>query len=229
MAVKGEGEQHTEPVRVFVVEDHPIMREGIELLVNEEPDMTICGNAERKEGAVEKIKSARPDVAVVDLVLPGRSGLDLIEDLRDQCPEVKIIVLSAHDEQVYAERALHAGAMGYVMKQEHTRKLLEGIRTVLKGEVYVSEQMSSALLRRFVKGGAGADPGTPADVLSDRELQVFRLLGKGLTTREVAEKLKLSVKTIETYREHIKRKLNLKNANQLLQRAIQWVGSESDF
>ncbi len=220
--------QRDRTVRVFVVEDHPIMREGIELLVNEEPTMSICGQTGQTEGALDKIKESGPDILVVDLMLPGRSGLDLIEDVRAGCPDVRIIVLSAHDEQVYAERALRAGAMGYVMKQEHTRKLLEGIRRVMAGEVFVSEKMSSALLQRFVKGGGGPEHNTPPDLLSDRELQVFRLLGKGLTTREVADKLHLSIKTIETYREHIKNKLNLENANQLLQRAIQWVSSERE-
>jgi len=212
--------------RVLVVDDHPIVRQGLVQLINQEADLVVCGDAENAHKAIEAIKLLKPDVAVVDISLKSINGLELIKNIKVDHPKLPILVLSMHDEGLYAERALRAGAKGYIMKQEATENMLMAIRRVLKGEIYVSEKMGAKMLHQLVDGRQDAGS-SPLDRLSDRELEVFQLIGQGLGTRQIAEQLHLSVKTIESYREHIKEKMKLKNATELVQHAVQWVKTEA--
>jgi DNA-binding NarL/FixJ family response regulator len=208
--------------KVLVVDDHPVVRQGLTLLVNAESDMAICGEAETPRDALKAIADLGPDAAIVDLSLKGASGLELIKDIKVRFPRLPVLVLSMSDEAVYAERALRAGARGYMMKEEATEKVLDALRQVLGGGIYLSQSMSARLLHQLVEG-APPDGGSPVDRLSDRELEVFQLIGQGLGTTEIARHLHLSPKTIETYRAHIKDKLGLDSATELLQHAIQHV------
>lgn len=210
------------PAKVLVVDDHPVVRQGLALLINHEPDLAVCGEAATAAEALKAIADARPDVAIVDLSLKGASGLDLIKDIKVRHPGLPVLVLSMSDENVYAERALRAGARGYMMKEEATEKVLTALRRVLGGAVYLSDAMASRLLSQFVAGDA-AGGGSPVDRLSDRELEVFRLIGQGLGTGEIARRLHLSPKTIETHRAHIKVKLGLDSGTDLLRQAIRFV------
>lgn len=210
--------------KILIVDDHPIMRRGLAELINLEKDLVICGEAEGIQAALELMKIQQPHVAMVDLSLKNESGLELIKDIIKRFPKVLILVLSMHDETFYAERVIRAGAKGYVMKQQATGQVLTAIRRILAGEVYLSEAMSSKILRN-VTGKKIEKNASSVDTLSDRELEVFRLIGTGLGTRQIAERLSRSVKTIETYREHIKLKLNLKDSSELVQNAIQWSQS----
>ena len=213
-------------VRILLVDDHPIMRRGLAELINLEKDLVVCAEADSIQTALELIKRHEPHVALVDLSLKNESGLELIKDIKARFPEVLILVLSMHDELFYAERVLRAGAKGYVMKQQATDLVLVAIRRILGGEVYLSDFMSSKVLRNFT-GKKTEKAGSSVDQLSDRELEVFRLIGTGLGTRQIAERLSRSVKTVETYREHIKLKLDLKDSSELVQNAIQWSQSNS--
>ena len=210
--------------QVFLVDDHPLVRQALSQLINQEGDLAVCGEAEGAPEALRSIAALKPDVAVVDLTLKEGSGLDLVKDLKLRHPDLPVLVLSMHDESTYAERLLRSGARGYVMKDQASDKVVTALRRVLDGEVYLSEKMSARILHKLV-GGAAASA-SPVDLLSDRELQVFDLIGQGIGTRRIAEKLHLSVKTVETYREHIKIKLKLDNATDLLQHAIQWAQSK---
>ncbi len=209
---------------VLIVDDHPIVRQGLAQLINQEKDLEVCGQAEDAHEAMQAIRQLQPDMVIVDIALKDTSGMELIKDLKVQYPDLPVLTLSMHDEAIYGERALRAGARGYIMKQEATEKVVTAIRRVLAGEVYVSNGMAAKMVSKLVGGGARTT-GSPADVLSDRELEVFRMIGEGYGTREMAEKLHLSIKTIETYRAHIKDKLNLQDANELLRFAIQWVNA----
>ncbi|MBI1871705.1 MAG: response regulator transcription factor [Chlamydiae bacterium] len=212
--------------RIFIVDDHPIVRQGLIQLINQESDLVPCGNAEDACQALENIEKLKPDVAVVDISLKGMNGLDLIKNLKVRCPHLPILVLSMYDESIYAERVLRAGAKGYIMKQEATEKVLVAIRRVLEGQVYVSEVLASKIIEKLVNHPT-LENHSDMDRLSDRELEVFQLIGKGYGTRQVAKELHLSVKTIETYREKIKEKLDLENATALVRSAVQWVQSEN--
>jgi DNA-binding NarL/FixJ family response regulator len=214
-------------IRVLLVDDHPIVRQGVQLLVDSEEGMRVCGTAESPTGALEQIKATKPTIAVVDLSLKDGNGLDLIKDIKIRYPKVAVLVLSMRDDSFYAERALRAGAMGYITKEEATDRIVEGIRRVLAGEVYLTDSLSAQLLGRMVDKNASLET-SPIDELTDRELQVFDMIGQGMATREIAENLKLSVKTVESHREHIKNKLNLTNATELLKRALQWSQLESN-
>lgn len=205
---------------IFIVDDHPIVRQGLALLINREPDLAVCGDAEEAGSALCRIEEMKPDLAVVDISLNGPDGLDLLKNIRLREPNLPVLILSMLDELLYAERALLAGASGYIMKQEATERVLVAIRRILGGEIYVSDRMASRMLHRFV-GGSQVEQRSPIADLSDRELEVFRLIGKGHGTRQIAEELHISVKTVETYQAHIKEKLSLKNARELVQRAIQ--------
>jgi DNA-binding NarL/FixJ family response regulator len=208
-------------VKVLLVDDHPVLRQGMAAIINEEADLAVCGEADGVRGAIEVIGRTRPDVALVDLSIRDGDGLELIRDLKNRYPDVLTLVLSMYDESVYAERALRAGARGYVMKAEAAKTVMAGIRAVLRGEVYVSEPIAARLASR---GRARADVGAaPARVerLSDRELQVLRCVGRGMSTREIAEELFISVKTVEAHREHIKQKLGLVSSGELLRYAIE--------
>jgi len=208
--------------RVLVVDDHPVVRQGLRLLIDHESDLEVCAEAETVADALEAITKHKPDVAVVDLSLRGTSGLELIKDIRVRHADLPVLVLSMSDESVYAERALRAGARGYLMKEAATDEVLTALRRVLDGGIYLSDAMASRLLAQLVRG-VPADGGSPVDRLSDRELEVFGLIGRGLGTSEIARRLHLSPKTIETYRAHIKQKLNLADATELLQHAIHYV------
>ncbi len=209
---------------VLIVDDHPIVRQGLAQLINQEKDLEVCGQAEDAHEAMQAIHQLNPDMVIVDISLKDTSGMELIKDLKIQHPDLPVLTLSMHDEAVYGERALRAGARGYVMKQEATGKVVTAIRRVLAGEVYVSEGMAAKMVSKLVGGGTRT-ASSPADSLSDRELEVFRMVGEGFGTREMAEKLHLSIKTVETYRAHIKDKLGLQDANELLRTAIQWVNA----
>jgi len=212
--------------RVMLVDDHPIVRQGLANLIEDEEDLTVCAQAESAEGALAAMETARPDVIVIDVALGERSGLELVKDVRARWPEMPMLVLSMHDELLYAERALRAGAKGYIMKQEATEKVMEGIRKVLDGELYVSERMAARLMTQAVHD-RGAPPANPLSRLSDRELEVFTMIGHGLGTREIAQRLILSIKTVEAHREHIKEKLNLKNGTELMRFAVQYTLQEA--
>jgi DNA-binding NarL/FixJ family response regulator len=210
---------------VLIVDDHPIVRQGLAQLINQESDLVVCGQAEDAHEAIGAIREHHPDMVIVDISLKDTSGVELIKDLKVRHPDLPVLTLSMHDEAVYGERALRAGARGYIMKQEATEKVVTAIRRVLAGEIYVSDGMAAKMVSKMV-GGASKKAASPIESLSDRELEVFRMIGEGFNTREMAEKLHLSVKTIETYRAHIKDKLALQDASELLRSAIQWVNSE---
>lgn len=207
--------------RVFVVDDHPIVRQGLALLVNAEPDLIVCGDAEESRGALDAIGRLKPDVVIVDISLSGPDGLDLVKAIRGRAASVPVLVLSMHDELIYAERALRAGANGYIMKQEATERVLIALRRILDGEVYLSDRAAGRLVRQYVRGARDAGRSAVSG-LSDRELEVFRLIGEGHSTRHIADELHLSVKTVETYQAHIKEKLSLRSARELVQHAIEW-------
>jgi len=205
--------------RLFIVDDHPIVRQGLMQLINSEADLTVCGQGEEAYQSLRAIREARPDLVLVDISLKDSDGIELLKELKAQVPELPVLVLSMHDEKLYAERALRAGAHGYIMKQEVSDRLLTAVRTVLSGKVYVSESMSAMLVQKMVGGKATAEK-LPMDRLTDRELEVFRMIGEGLSIKEIAEKLFLSAKTVEAHREHIKDKLNLKSSAELLRFAV---------
>jgi DNA-binding NarL/FixJ family response regulator len=209
---------------VLIVDDHPIVRQGLAQLIDQEKDLEVCGQAADAHEAMQAIRQLNPDMVIVDISLKDTSGMELIKDLKIQHPDLPVLTLSMHDEAVYGERALRAGARGYIMKQEATGKVVTAIRRVLAGEVYVSDGMAAKMVSKLVGGGTRT-AASPADSLSDRELEVFRMIGEGFGTREMADKLHLSIKTIETYRAHIKDKLGLQDANELLRSAIQWVNA----
>src|SRR6202140_3567245 len=211
--------------RVLVVDDHPIVRQGLTLLINREPDLVVCGEAEESMGAMHVLASARPDVLIVDISLNGPDGLDLLKNIRTTHPNLPVLILSMHDESIYAERALRAGANGYIMKQEATEKVLIAVRRILNGEIYVSDRIANKMLKHYITGSGTLRNSSIAD-LSDRELEVFRLIGEGHGTRQIAEELHLSVKTVESYQAHIKEKLSLRSARELMQHAIQWSMNE---
>jgi DNA-binding NarL/FixJ family response regulator len=212
--------------RVVIVDDHPPMRKGLAQLINQEPDLAACGEAGNIPEAIQVIESLKPDIVIVDLALKDASGLELLKDIKNRFPDLPTLVLSMQNESVYAERALRAGARGYIMKEETTENVVEAVRKVLSGEVYLSEKMSKKILNQFAGRPAQKEESSSIESLSDRELEVFQLIGQGYQSREIAQKLHLSVKTIESYREHIKVKLNLENAAQLVQTAIQWMQSQ---
>ena len=207
--------------RILIVDDHPIVRRGLADLIDQEADLEVCGEASDTAEALRLVESASPDVAVIDMSLKSGHGLELIEQIRLKNDRVKMLVSSMHDELLFAERSLRAGAMGYVPKHEPTEKLVDAIRQVLRGQVYLTPRMSNRLLHCVVGGAAGDE--NPVKGLSNRELEVFEMIGQGLTTQNIAQKLSLSDKTIETHREKIKRKLNLRNSSELSRSAVQWV------
>lgn len=211
--------------KILIVDDHPLMRKGLALTIDAEADMTIRGQAASAEEALDLIEEEVPDLVIVDISLPGMSGLELVKHLQAVHPEIRILVVSRHDETLYAERAIRAGARGYIMKLQAGEVIAKAIRRVLNGGIYVSEDISERLLLGIATGRDSLTK-SPLEVLSDRELEVFELTGKGHATREIAERLHLSVKTVESYRARIKNKLNLTTASELMQHAVQWVEGE---
>jgi DNA-binding NarL/FixJ family response regulator len=215
---KGRGKQ-----KVLIVDDHSVLREGLAMVINQEPDLLVCGEAADAPEAVQAVTALQPDVVIVDLSLTTGNGLEFIKDIKAQYPDLAMLVLSLHDEALYAERVLRAGARGYIMKRASTAELLVALRKVLSGEVYLSERMASLIVTQAVgKHETPANEG-PLGVLSDRELEVFQLLGEGRGTRKIAKELGLSIKTVSCYRQNIKSKLHLKDATELLHHAVQWV------
>jgi DNA-binding NarL/FixJ family response regulator len=206
--------------RIVVVEDHPVVRQGLAALLNEEPDLMVCGQAGTAEEALRVVAREKPHVVTLDITLNGLDGLHLVKEFNSQCPEVLSLVLSMHDEAVYAERALRAGARGYIMKTEPVPQIVAAIRKVLGGGIYVSDRFAATLLHRVV-GSGQLVARSPIEQLSDRELQVFHCIGQGMRLCEIAERLYVSVKTIEAHREHIKQKLSLRSSSELLRYAIQ--------
>jgi DNA-binding NarL/FixJ family response regulator len=207
--------------RIGIVDDHPIIRQGLQQTISREPDLQVCGEASGIVEALEQMEGASPDVLVVDISLDGENGIDLIDYVKSRAPTVKILVYSAHDEETFAGRVLRAGALGYINKREPISKVVDAIRHVLRGEVYLSPQMTKCLLHRAAFGRAlDSDPVT---TLSDRELEVFQMIGEGLSTVQIAEKLHVSPKTVESHRKTIKQKLNVQSSPQLSRRAFQWV------
>lgn len=217
----------TSKKRILIVDDHPVTRRGLVKIINEETNIMVVGEAENHDQAIEAIKKLKPDLVIADISLKNSSGLELTKTIKKQYPALPVLIQSMHDETMYSERALQAGAMGYVMKDAPTESLLAAVRAVLAGRVYTSEKMATKLVDKIVHGKS-APGASPIDSLSDRELEVFNLLGKGFGTSQIAEKLKLSIKTVETYRAHLKEKLALVDANELRQYAIQWLASRNE-
>jgi DNA-binding NarL/FixJ family response regulator len=216
---------HSGKRTVLVVDDHPLMRQGLALLINQQQDMRVCGEAEEAQAALQAVAQLRPDIMILDISLNGPDGIEILKTIRTTDPDLPVLVLSMHDEAIYAERALRARANGYIMKQEATEKVLVAVRRILSGEVYLSERMSNKMLQQYI-GGSPHMIQSRIATLSDRELEVFRRIGEGRATREIAEELHLSVKTVETYQAHIKDKLALRSGRELIQHAIQWKISE---
>jgi DNA-binding NarL/FixJ family response regulator len=210
--------------QIFLVDDHPLVRESLANLINQQPELAVCGEAESVKQTLDYLAKASPDLAIIDLSLKDSSGLDLIKAMKASHPQIGMIVLSMHDERHYAERAIRAGARGYVMKRETTKKIITAIHQVLSGRLGVSEEVAALFAEKFLDNNSRT--GTPVEELSDRELEVFRLLGEGLDTRSVATRLQISIKTVQAYCARIKDKLNLANATELLREAIRWNESE---
>ncbi len=206
---------------VFLVDDHPLVREWLTNLIHQQADLAVCGEADNAAQAMQSILTLKPDVAIVDISLKDSSGIELIKDLKQCSPAVAVLVLSMHEEGHYVERALRAGARGYIMKRETTRKVIAAIRQVLQGKLYISEEIAAAMAAQFVEGKT-LDTHSPAEQLSDRELEVFELLGQGRGTRQIAETLRVSVKTVQAYCARIKEKLNLNSATELIREAVRW-------
>jgi DNA-binding NarL/FixJ family response regulator len=208
--------------RILVVDDHPLVREGLAARLASQPDLEICGEAASVDAALAQVKKTEPDLVIVDIQLAGSHGLDLIQQIHRRHGSVKMLVVSALDESLYAERALRAGAHGYIHKRELQDDIITALRTVLQGQRYLSDKMTQQLVGRAIEGGTG-DEGDPVHQLSDRELQVFQLIGQGKSTSEIAQQFHRSIHTIETHREKIRHKLNLKSSVELVHRAVQWV------
>ena len=206
--------------KILLVDDHPLVREWLTNLINEEPDFEVCGQAGDAREALDLMGKLSPRIAVVDISLDGGSGLELIKDIKAQHPKIDALVLSMHDEAFYAERAMRAGAAGYIMKREATSKVLDALRAVLAGGLYFSNAVNALLAQKLVQGAAGKP--TPIEILSDRELEVFQLLGRGYNTRQISEQMKVSFKTVQAYCARIKEKLNLANINELIFHAVRW-------
>lgn len=211
--------------QILIVDDHPMMRQGLAQLVANEPDLAVCCEADTAGQALDILATNPPDLVLADISLPDKNGLELIKDIHAMAPDVLILVVSMHDEGLYAERVLRAGARGYIMKQEGGRKLMQAIRQILSGQIYVSEKMSARILEIF-SGRRAQGGGSPVERLSDREFEVFQLIGEGKGTRDIAGHLHLSVKTVEVHRANIKEKLSLKSATDLVRYAVRWVEAQ---
>jgi DNA-binding NarL/FixJ family response regulator len=207
--------------KVFIVDDHPLVREGLTTLIEQQSDLTVCGESETAPEAFAAIGVTKPEVAIVDISLKDSSGIELIKNLKESYPEVAVLVLSMHEEFHYAERALRAGARGYVMKRETTKEVVDAIRRIREGKMYLSAPLSEAMAIQFVEGKKLVT-GSPVEQLSDRELEVFDMLGQGLGTRQIAEALRISLKTVQAYCARMKEKLNLRSGSELLREAIRW-------
>ena len=226
MALKKKQDKTTEKkTQVLIVDDHPVIRDGLVAIINHERDLNVCGQAEDAYTALKVVAELKPDIVVTDISLKSSDGIELTKNIKARYPKLPVIILSVHDESLYAERALLAGAKAYLMKDKVSENIIKAIRTVLTGEIYVSD----AILKKFLHKIAGDKAGTaktPIESLSDREFEVFRLIGEGLKASQIAEQLHLSIKTIETYRTRLKEKLDLVNASELLKYSIRWAKSQ---
>ena len=222
MIDKATGTKPARARRILIVDDHPLVRQGIRMLLSGQADFAVSGEAVSAHEALEIMRHDPPDAAIVDLTLKESSGLDLIKDMQIRHPRVMVLVVSMRDEGFYAERVLRAGARGYVTKEEGPDEILRGLRRILNGQIHVSDRVASKVMQKII-AGSGGQAGNPLDSLTDRELQVFELIGNGLPTREIARGLHISTKTVDSHREHIKEKLHLASASELLRHAIQWV------
>ena len=211
--------------QILIVDDHPMMRKGLAQLINHEPDLTVCLEADTAAQALALVAGTKPDLVLVDISLPDRNGLELIKDLQVYHPGLPVLVVSMHDESLYAERVLRAGGRGYIMKQEGGKLLMRAIRQVLEGRIYVSDKMASKILEIF-SGHRAEAADSPTEMLSDREFEVFQLVGQGKGTRQIAELLRLSIKTVEVHRANIKRKLKLQTGADLIRYAIRWTETQ---
>jgi DNA-binding NarL/FixJ family response regulator len=221
--VKGKKAKAPGKKQILIVDDHPMMRDGLRQLIANEPDLEVCGEADDAPAALEMAEDCKPDIAVVDITLRSTNGLELIKDLKIRSPNTAVLALSMHDESLYAERVLRAGGRGYIMKQEGGKRIVEGIRRILGGGVFVSDNISARILNAF---SGSAQKLSPVETLTDREFEVFQLIGQGLSTQEMADKLYVSVKTIEVHRVNIKTKLNVPTAPELIRFAVRWFESE---
>ena len=212
--------------RIFVVDDHAMFRDGLRRLVDMEPDLMVCGDAPDAAGAMQQIYQSRPDLIIVDLSLEGTSGIDLIKNIKRDFEDTPVLVVSMHAESLYGDRAFRAGAMGYVMKSEPATTVIDAIRKVLSGDVHISEKMATLVVSKFVQGESNQPP-SPLETLSDRELEVFRMLGQGKGTREIAEEMNLALPTVSTFKNRIKEKLKMKNSTETILYALQWFRQES--
>ena len=212
--------------RIYIVDDHPLMRKGLVMTIEKEMGFEVCGQAESAEEGLNEIIDLKPDAAVFDISLPGMNGIELIKNVLHQMPDLKILVVSRHDEDLYAERALRAGAKGYLMKLEAGETLVTALRQILKGGIYLSEKIGSKMIMKMASGNSSKSE-NPLDLLSDRELEVFELTGQGLSTKDIGSKLHISVKTVESHRANIKDKLQLETANELMRHAVRWVEDSS--
>ena len=210
--------------KVFLVDDHPIMRQGLAQLINHEPDLIVVGEANDATAGLVGILDLKPDLVIIDISLPGKNGLDLIKEIRGEQKTVALLVHSMHDESLYVERVLRAGAQGYIMKQEGARRVIEAVRKVLAGEIYVSQAMSGKILEIF--SGRRPVAEDPVEGLSDRQFEIFQMIGKGRGTRAIAEDLGVSVKTVDAHRANIKEKLQLQSGNELIRYAVRWVENQ---
>jgi DNA-binding NarL/FixJ family response regulator len=211
--------------RILLVDDHPITRQGVAVLINQEPDLEVIGEADSAPAAIAFLQKQPVNLAIIDITLKTTNGVELMKHIRTLAPDLPVLVMSMHDESIYTERAIRAGARGYIMKQEASSRILTAIRTVLSGELYLSDRMKERMLHRFVNNRK-EKVGFSMDSLSDREMEVFQLIGNGFSTRQIASKLNLSVKTIDSYREHLKLKLPLEAGKDLVRFAIQWMKAE---
>jgi DNA-binding NarL/FixJ family response regulator len=211
--------------RIFIVDDHPIMRQGLAQLINHEPDLECVGEAPDAKAAMGGVEETKPDLVIVDISLPGKNGLELIKDLKSANEGILMLVHSMHDESLYVERVLRAGAHGYIMKHEGGKKVMDAMRKVISGQIYVSAEMSGKILEIF--SGRRSSSTDPVEALSDRQFEIFQMIGQGKGTRAIAENLHVSVKTIDAHRAHIKEKLGLKSGNELVRFAVRWVENQT--
>jgi DNA-binding NarL/FixJ family response regulator len=213
--------------QIFIVDDHAMFREGLRQLIDREADLAVCGDAADATEALENINQTGPDLVIVDISLSGKSGIDLIKAIKEKHEDLPVLVVSMHEESLYAERALRAGAMGYVMKQEPGKVVKTAIRKLLAGDMHLSERMASGVISKFIRGGDDELPPSPLEKLSDRELEVFRMLGQGKGVRQIAEELGLTIPTINSFRNRIKEKLQLNSSTEVMLHAIHWSREES--
>jgi DNA-binding NarL/FixJ family response regulator len=217
----------TQKTKILLVDDHPMVREWLATLINQQPDLEVCGEADNAPKALELVGQVNPNVAMVDISMEGGSGIELIKNIKSSHPDVLVIVLSMHDEALYAERALRAGARGYIMKREATKGVLQAIRCVLSGKLYLSEKMAMMMAEKLVEGRPKSESSV-IEKLSDRELEVFQLLGRGYSTRQIADELHVSFKTVQAFCARIKEKLSIVSANELLREAVRWHDGQQE-